>query len=425
MAKQPSTPRVVTKKHLARVERERRQTRLILGIAIAGILIVLGLLGFGFFRYNVVADVNGEKITAAQWQERVKFQRVQMINIYNQYAFYQQNFGFDYSQQMQQVATQLQSPETIGQEVLDVMIDEILIRQAAREGGITVSPEEVEASIRENFNFFPDGTPTPTITPTEVTLPTLSSQQLTLYPSTSTPTEAPTSTAEPTATRDRSATPTATATQAPPTPTPVPEVATASPTPFTLEGFQTQYKQTLENFKTYGVSETTIRAVYEAQLYRQKLMDEITKDVPHTEEQVWARHILVETPEVAKVVSERLKNGEDFAALAKELSKDTGSGANGGDLGWFGRGAMVAEFEETAFKLGIGEISDPVQSQFGYHIIQALGHQEVPLNASQYQQKKETEFTNWLATRRSEGSVTTYDIWKERVPTEPSLQAIQ
>jgi parvulin-like peptidyl-prolyl isomerase len=324
---------------------------------------------------------------------------------------------------MQQVATQLQSPETVGQQVLDDMIGEILIRQEARRRGITVSPEEIETSIQENFNFFPGGTPTPTITPTEVILPTLSSQQLTLYPSTSTPTEAPTSTVEPTATPDRSATPTATTTPAPPTPTPVPEVATASPTPFTLEGFQTEYKQALDNFKTYGVSEATIRAVYEAQLYRQKLMDEMTKDLPRTEEQVWARHILVETEEEAKSIYERLKNGEDFATLAKELSKDTGSGANGGDLGWFGRGAMVAEFEEVAFKLEIGEISEPVKSQFGYHIIQALGHQEVPLNDSQYQQKKETEFNNWLEAERSKPGVTTYDVWKERVPTEPSLQA--
>ena len=425
MAKQPSTPRVVTKKHLARVERERRQTRLILGIAIAGIVAVLGLLGLGFLRYNIVADVHGEKISAAQWQERVKFARVQLINIYNQYAFYQQSFGFDYSQQMQQVATQLQSPETVGQQVLDDMIGEILIRQEARRRGITVSPEEIETSIQENFNFFPGGTPTPTITPTEVILPTLSSQQLTLYPSTSTPTEAPTSTVEPTATPDRSATPTATATKAPPTPTPVPEVATPSPTPYTLEGFQTEYKQALDNFKTYGVSEATIRAVYEAQLYRQKLMDEITKDVPRTEEQVWARHILVETEEEAKSIYDRLKNGEDFATLAKELSKDTGSGANGGDLGWFGRGAMVPEFEEVAFKLKIGEISEPVKSQFGYHIIQALGHQEVPLNDSQYQQKKDTEFNSWLEAERSKEGVTTYDVWKERVPTEPSLQAAQ
>jgi len=86
-------------------------------------------------------------------------------------------------------------------------------------------------------------------------------------------------------------------------------------------------------------------------------------------EQVRARHILVETEEQAKELKERLAAGEDFAALAKEHSIDRGSAARGGDLGWFGRGAMVAPFEEAAFSLKPGEISDPVRSSFGYHLI--------------------------------------------------------
>jgi hypothetical protein len=82
---------MITKKHIARLERERRQTRIILIVALTGILIVAGLLAYGAIRYNIVAEVNGVKITAEEWQERVKLQRVQMINAYNQYAFYQQN----------------------------------------------------------------------------------------------------------------------------------------------------------------------------------------------------------------------------------------------------------------------------------------------------------------------------------------------
>ena len=223
-----NTPRVVTKKHMARLERERRQVNLIRGIAIGGILIVVGLLVYGYLRLNVfalrepVAEVNGEVITTGAWQERVKFQRAQLLNVYAQYSMFQQNFGIDYSQQMQQIAGTLSAPEILGQQVLDQMTDEILIRQEAEKMGITVTEEEVEAAVRENFEFFPDGTPSPTITPTEVEFPTLTSQQLTLYPSTATPTEAATSTAEPTATLDMSATPPPTATTAPSTPTPVP-----------------------------------------------------------------------------------------------------------------------------------------------------------------------------------------------------------
>lgn len=428
MAKQSSPPKIVTKKHIARLERERRQVNLIRGIAIVGILIVVGLLGYGYLRMNVfqlrepVAEVNGERITTGEWQERVRFQRVQVMNLYNQYAFYQQNFGFDYSQQLQEIAMSLQAPEILGQQVLDQMIDEVLVRQEAEALGISVSNEEIEAKIQENFNFFPGGTPTPTITPTDFSTPTLTSQQLTLYPSTATPTEV-TTTAEPTATIDRSATPAATATTAPATPTFVPQPPTATATPYTVEGYQTDYEEMVKNFADFDISEKTLRSVYEAQLLRQKVKDAVIGELPRTDEQVWARHILVETEEEAQDIYERLQNGEDFAEVAREVSKDTGSGAQGGDLGWFGKGAMVPEFENVVFDLEIGEISEPFQSQFGYHIVQILGRQDMPLSGTEYERKKDTELSNWLTTKREEAEITTYEIWRERVPTEPSLQS--
>jgi len=323
---------------------------------------------------------------------------------------------------MQQIVSQLQIPETIGQQVLDQMGDEILIRQEAQKRGITVSNDEVEKKIQEGLSFFPNGTPTPTVTPTEFSFPTLTGQQLTLYPSTSTPTEELTSTVTPTATLDLSATPALTSTPAPATPSPVPQPPTATSTPHTLEGFKKDYADMLKNFKTVNISEKSVRSVYEAELYRKKLFDVLTKDTPQTEEQVWARHILVETEAEAKTIYNFLQQGSDFATFAKANSKDTGSAVNGGDLGWFGKGAMVPEFEEAAFKLKVGEISEPVKSQFGYHIIQVLGHQELPLNASQVEQAKQKIFDDWLTAARKEAKIQTFDIWKERVPTEPTLQ---
>lgn len=82
-----------------------------------------------------------------------------------------------------------------------------------------------------------------------------------------------------------------------------------------------------------------------------------------------ASHILVDDEETAKEIKTKLDNGEDFAKLAQEYSKDTGSAKNGGELGSFAKGQMVKEFEDAAFSMKEGEISNPVKSQFGYHII--------------------------------------------------------
>jgi peptidyl-prolyl cis-trans isomerase C len=98
-----------------------------------------------------------------------------------------------------------------------------------------------------------------------------------------------------------------------------------------------------------------------------KVYDEAVKEMG-TEQEVHARHILVETEEEAKAIETELKDGADFAEEAKKKSKDPGA-ANGGDLGWFTKDQMVPEFSEAAFKLDKGQISDPIHTQFGWHII--------------------------------------------------------
>jgi peptidyl-prolyl cis-trans isomerase C len=87
------------------------------------------------------------------------------------------------------------------------------------------------------------------------------------------------------------------------------------------------------------------------------------------EEEVRARHILVDSKDKAREIYEKIAHGSDFAQLARENSKDPGSKDQGGELGFFTRGQMVPQFEEAAFKLKKGEVSDPVESQFGWHII--------------------------------------------------------
>ncbi|WP_332685798.1 peptidylprolyl isomerase [Bosea sp. (in: a-proteobacteria)] len=109
-----------------------------------------------------------------------------------------------------------------------------------------------------------------------------------------------------------------------------------------------------------------------------KLFDDTVKTLK-PEEEVHARHILVPDEAQAKAALERLKKGEDFAKVAGELSKDPGSGKEGGDLGWFSKERMVPEFAEAAFKLEKGQVSEPVKSQFGWHVIKLEDKRTKPL----------------------------------------------
>src|SRR5579884_277795 len=139
-----------------------------------------------------------------------------------------------------------------------------------------------------------------------------------------------------------------------------------------------------------------------------KLLEEYGKDVPRTSEQVHARHILVATEDEAKKIREQLVNGADFATLAKEKSIDS-TKDKGGDLGWFGRGVMVPEFEQAAFSLKVGEISQPVKTQFGYHIIQVLEKDpNHPVDAAQVKRAENQAYQTWLGKQESDSTQVSY-----------------
>ncbi|MEC0166750.1 peptidylprolyl isomerase PrsA, partial [Bacillus cereus] len=127
--------------------------------------------------------------------------------------------------------------------------------------------------------------------------------------------------------------------------------------------------------KQQGIKEETIKNSVRAQLAQEKAVEQsITdKDVKAKFEdykkEIKASHILVKDEETAKKVEDELAQGKSFEELAKQYSEDTGSKEKGGDLGFFGPGKMVKEFEEAAQKLKKGEVSEPVKTQFGYHII--------------------------------------------------------
>jgi peptidyl-prolyl cis-trans isomerase C len=133
------------------------------------------------------------------------------------------------------------------------------------------------------------------------------------------------------------------------------------------------FNKKLEEFKKV----TLVTELFEKEIMASaKTSDQDVKDYydKHKEEfvpttQIKASHILVKTEDEAKKVLDRLKKGEKFGDIAKAVSIDPGSAKNGGDLGYFSKGQMVPEFERAAANLNIGDISVPVKSQFGYHII--------------------------------------------------------
>jgi peptidyl-prolyl cis-trans isomerase C len=114
----------------------------------------------------------------------------------------------------------------------------------------------------------------------------------------------------------------------------------------------------LENEAKAAVTDTALKAVYEDAIKQMS-----------SDQEVRARHILVPTEAEAKAILVELNKGTDFAELARQKSKDPGAASQGGDLGYFTKEQMVPEFSEVAFKLDKGKLSDPVKTQFGWHII--------------------------------------------------------
>jgi len=431
MARQPNQ-QVLTKKHLARLEKERIQQRYLMIGTIIVVVLIIGIIAYGVLDQTVikaarpVAKVGNETITSSAFQKEVRFQRFRLIDQLTGMAQDQMMLQF-FGSYIQQIQMQLSSPTTLGQQVIDSQIEDILVRQEAQKRGITVTDAEIDGAFEQAFGFYPEGTPSPTVTVTPFSTSTLSPTQEALFP----PTKEPTATLEPTAT--------ATATEAPVTPTPEPSAtpttaftatpdatATITPTPtaYTEDLFKKNVNEYVGTLGEVGYSQDDLRSLLRRQLLRQKVYDAVTKEVPAVADQVWARHILVATEDEAKQVLDRLNKGETFADLAKELSTDTSNKDQGGDLGWFTTGKMLQPFEEAAFKLKVGEISQPVQTTYGFHIIQVLGHEERSFDSTQLEEAKQKVYTDWLESAKAATTVTTYeDTWTQIVPTDPEIPA--
>ena len=386
-------PEALTKKQIARSQKVRRRERNTLIGIVSVIVLVVGVLLYGAVNEYVlkpnapIATVDGVDIPTRLYQKYWQYIQFNTLSSYQQYQSELDRLNalpeptdMDaiYIQYYQQLVQQLQSQlQNLDMAVLDNLIGDELVRQEAKKEAISVTPEEVQSEIEIAFGL--DRNP-PTPTPTEVITDT------TVVTETATP--------EPTATR------------------------------MSEDQFQTAYDNQRDYIqKQFGFTEQEFRALFEIQLLRDKLQAVLGERVPTTEEQVHARHILVATEEEAQKVVARLQAGEDFAALAKELSTDDSNKDEGGDLGWFGRGKMVTEFEEAAFSLEVGKTSAPVKTEFGYHIIEVLEKDaNHPMDEATLSEKKSTALDDWLATQQYSDRVKRY-FSSDKIP-DP-IQAVQ
>jgi parvulin-like peptidyl-prolyl isomerase len=377
---------------VGRVEREKRITKLIqismVGIiAVVAVVVIAGLIISTFVTPNIViATVYDQEITVGEFQTRVRFQRAQMIEQMEQYAsYYQLTSDPTFQQQIasiiQQIQIQLDNPQALGQLIINEMIDDILVQREAAESGITVTEDDILEEVGSIFGYYPNGYPTYTPVPT----------------------------AEPEESAEDG-----TSVEAP---------AIAEPTSVTVDEYEQSLTEFLSAYEQYGVTQELFFELIEIQLYRQKFSNQLAEGIDNLEDQVWARHILVGDQETAESVLERLEAGEAFEDLAAELSTD-GSAATGGDLGWFNDSRMVAPFSEAAFDAEVGEVAGPVETQFGFHIIEVLGREMRPMAETDFNNLVSLALADLISTLKEPaeeaGDIVLNPDWSKYIPTDPA-----
>lgn len=173
-----------------------------------------------------------------------------------------------------------------------------------------------------------------------------------------------------------------------------------------------------EDIEFYLLAEKLIEPDISITDEEMKTYFEENKDSFDEKEQVKASHILVEDETTAMKVKEELDSGKDFAELAKEYSTDTSNAADGGDLGYFTKGEMAEEFEKAAFEMEINKVSNPVKTDFGYHIIKVTDKKAATAATFEehkdkikellFDEKIQTEYPNWLEEKKSEYDIKSY-----------------
>ncbi|UCG25363.1 MAG: SurA N-terminal domain-containing protein, partial [Chloroflexota bacterium] len=400
-------------------QQQTRQVRLaVIGIAaLLGVVLLIGIVNELVLKPgSPVADVNGEEIVMQEWQERVRFQRAQLIVGIEDLA---EAIGQDIGQ-VQQFAGQqinlLEDPETLGQLVLDQMIDEIIVHEAASERGIVISDDDVQREIEQSFSYFEGQSPTPLPSATETIMPTPS---LTPIPTAVITELLPTSTPLPTATSG-------------PTATPLP-----TSTPVSLDSFEESFGETINRFDDLGAGEAIFREVVRAQLYRDRLLEALAGEEEMAEEadQVSFFYITSETMEEAEEALGEIESGDYLTVWntirSQPFDPESESSLVASELLWRPREDVVSFFgedvAESAFELGMDEPSGVILvaaeadgESDSYYIIMVSGRELRPLSESALAAAEQELFQSWLEDHRAAG-VEIFERWRASVPGRPIL----
>jgi parvulin-like peptidyl-prolyl isomerase len=405
------------KPRIPRREREARRQRLLRwGLAIAGIALVAILAG-GILYDNVIKPNQTLASVGSVSISRQDYWKARANDLYEQALQYQdfaQFVGPDQQNQYLSLAQQslAEVPEVWGSTEVDSaslekMIDNQIYLQGLEDLGLQMTPEEIHTFALNRFA--PPGAPLIPASPT----PTLTAERAEMATSTAaallaTPLGSPVA-ATPVAATPVSATPLATPVGGNVAATPLAlatPVAVATPNAdearATAEAGFSQFEEAL--FPVAHLSpEEYERLVAAPELARQKVRDALAASVGQSAPQVRAAHILVPSREDADAVRARItEGGEAFADVAREVSTDQATGANGGELGWFVREEMVPPFADAAFTQEPGNISEPVESEFGWHIIQVEENDpDRPLTDAQINRIQEAIADRWLEEQRA------------------------
>lgn len=414
------------------IERKRqRQTREVrIAVAIVVVLVLLVLVVAVVNEYVLrprqpVADVNGETIALTAWQDRVRYQRAQFI-----ISLEDQLESFGDVSLVQQFSGQqinlLAQPEVLGELVLEQMIDEVLLRQEAEERGITVSDEEVEERIGEQFNYFGGELPTPQPTPTETIIPTPS---LTPIPTAVITEVVPTNTPFPTPTQGPTATPRPTATAV------------------NEEAFQEEFGTLMDRFRQMGVNEATYREVVRAAVYREKLGDALA-DEQNLPDEAEKASIYVLAFQGAEAAEEALAAVEEEGYLSvwnqvrstpPTAEEAAFPNAQATELLWRTQDQIEQQFgpavAEAAFEQDLNTPSDVIESaqqtdESGLvtgslqYLIMVSGREVRDLTQSELQTRKQELVSQLVEERRQVAPIERFPLWRARVPTQPILDPI-